>query len=190
MMAGRTAWQRAAVLVAAAGLTLLLSWNLGGNTGRGEEIAQATTRAPGPAQALALRGEAPADDAKPPPAPAANAPDLPQRERVERSTAKDPFAAHGWVAAPRPPRRVAPPPPAPVPVPAPVAPPIPYRFVGMIEEKSARPAAFLARGEALLVVHVGDVLENTYRIESFGPGEVVVTYLPMQQRERIAFTGE
>jgi hypothetical protein len=73
--------------------------------------------------------------------------------------------------------------------PAPTAPPVPFKFVGLIEEKAAKPAAFIAKGDALFVVHVGDVVENTYRVESFNSAQVVVTYLPLKQRQTIEVTG-
>jgi len=89
------------------------------------------------------------------------------------------------------------PPPAPAPVvavvaeapPPPTAPPVPFRFVGLLEEKASKPAAFIAKGDALYVVRVGDVVENTYRVESFNSAQVVVTYLPLQQRQTIEVTG-
>jgi hypothetical protein len=136
---------------------------------------------------------APAGAEAPPPSAGAAAgpglPELPTRNRIAESASKDPFAARGWLPPPPPP------PPAPVvtvqagPPPAPTAPPVPFRFVGLIEEKAAKPAAFIAKGEALFVVHVGDVVENTYRVESFNSAQVVVTYLPLQQRQTIEVTG-
>ena len=73
--------------------------------------------------------------------------------------------------------------------PPPTAPPVPFRFVGLLEEKASKPAAFIAKGDALYVVRVGDVVENTYRVESFNSAQVVVTYLPLQQRQTIEVTG-
>ena len=55
--------------------------------------------------------------------------------------------------------------------------------------QAAKPAAFIAKGDALFVVHVGDVVESLYRVESFNSAQVVVTYLPLQQRQTIEVTG-
>jgi len=66
---------------------------------------------------------------------------------------------------------------------------VPFKFIGQIEDKSAKPAAFITKGDALFVVHVGDVVENTYRVESFNAAQVVVTYLPLQQRQTIDVSG-
>lgn len=134
---------------------------------------------------------------------AASAPDVPasapldrlaaQRLRSIPSTRGDAFAVLHWQApapvvapAPAPARVIAPPPP----VPTPSAPPVPFVFVGMLEKGTARPQAFLAKGEALLVVAAGDVLDNqTYRIESLSPQEVVMTYLPLNLRQTLRVTG-
>jgi hypothetical protein len=116
------------------------------------------------------------------------APELPARTPLTKTANSDPFAPKGWLPPPPPP----PPAPAaapPAPPPPPTAPPVPFKFIGQIEEKSARPAAFISKGEALYVVHVGDVVENTYRVESFNSAQVVVTYLPLQQRQTIQATG-
>jgi hypothetical protein len=79
---------------------------------------------------------------------------------------------------------VAPPPPSP-----PTAPPLPFSFVGLLEQKSGKPTAFLAKGEALVVAGVGDVIDGTYRVESLSPTGVVVTYLPLSQRQTVGPSG-
>jgi hypothetical protein len=61
----------------------------------------------------------------------------------------------------------------------------------MVEQTAGKPQAFLSRGETLLIVSAGDLLENsTYRVESLAPTEVVLTYVPlnMQQSIRISET--
>lgn len=111
----------------------------------------------------------------------------PARESIDVGGAADTFKARSWLPPP-------PPPPAAVaaasaPPPPPSAPPLPFRFVGMLELKSDRPTAFLAKGEALNVVHVGDVIDDTYRIESLSPARVVVTYLPLKQQQTLSVDG-
>ncbi len=73
--------------------------------------------------------------------------------------------------------------------PPPAAPPLPFAFVGMLEQSSARPTAFLAKGEALYIVAVGDVIDGTYRVESLSPNQIVVTYLPLNQRQTLSPAG-
>ena len=101
----------------------------------------------------------------------------------------DAFAKLSWSPPPPPP----PPTPAPAPPPkpvAPTAPPVPFSFVGMVEKGVGKPRAFLAKGDALLIVEAGEVLENnTYRIDSLGPNQVVLTYLPLNMRQSIDIGG-
>lgn len=101
------------------------------------------------------------------------------RARHIPRSAGDPFAVLSWLPPPPPP----PPPPAPAPPPKPVepvAPPLPFVFVGMLERGAEKSEAFLAKGETLFVVSVGDKLEgNTYRVDALNANELILTYLPL-----------
>jgi hypothetical protein len=59
----------------------------------------------------------------------------------------------------------------------------------MIEQNTDRPTAFLAKGEALHVVKVGDIVDGLYRVDSLSPTQVVVTYLPLNQRQSLNVDG-
>jgi hypothetical protein len=98
------------------------------------------------------------------------------------------FARLSWLPPPPPP---APPPPAaPPPAQAPTAPPLPYTFVGMVEQGVGKPQAFLSRGDALIIVAAGDVIDsNTYRVESLSSSQVVLIYLPLDTRQVIDIAG-
>jgi hypothetical protein len=76
----------------------------------------------------------------------------------------------------------------PAPPPPPTAPPIPYNFVGLLQDHAV-PKAFLAKGDNLLVVAAGDTLDGTYRVESVSSSEIVLTYLPLNQRQSILIPG-
>ena len=74
--------------------------------------------------------------------------------------------------------------------PAPVAPPLPFTFVGIVEQGAGKPQAFLSKGDALLIVTAGDQIENnTYRVDSLSPSAVVLTYLPMGQQQTLKVSG-
>lgn len=140
-----------------------------------EDDAVVATRRPA-ANAAASVARAPA-----PAAPLAVRPEIPL------AAATDPFMAASFVPPPPPaPVVIAPPPPPP---PAPKAPPLPFTFVGLLEAGAGKPAAFLARGEALLVVSEGETVESDYRVESLSPTEVVLTYLPLRERQKLIVTG-
>ncbi len=99
------------------------------------------------------------------------------------------FANLNWTPPPPPPAPA--PAPAPPPKPAaPVTPPLPFTFVGMLERGAAKPEAFLAKGEALLVISIGDTLDNnTYRVDSLNANEIVMTYLPLNTQQTLSVPG-
>jgi hypothetical protein len=51
------------------------------------------------------------------------------------------------------------------------------------------PQAFLAKGDALLIVAAGDTIDNgTYRVDTLNPTQVVLTYLPLNMQQTIRVT--
>jgi hypothetical protein len=162
------------LLLAAAGAG---AFALAARLGRTDADIQVVAPAPRPAQRTQVALA---------PAPARAA--LPERAPLDVQVKADPFAASGWTppAPPPPPAPKAAPPPPP---PPPTAPPLPFTFVGLLERGAARPAAFLAKGEALHVVGVGDVIDGAWRVESLAPHQIVVTYLPLGQRQTLTASG-
>jgi hypothetical protein len=173
--------RRLAILAAGGGLAVAL-----GVAYAPEEEAAAVVEpivvARAPAGGAADAAPAPASAA----APATSAWSL--REAIAVDPASDPFAAASFAPPPPPP-----PPPAPVvpppPPPPPKAPPLPFSFVGLLEQGVARPQAFLARGDALFIVAAGDVIEDKYRVESLSPASIVLTYLPLSERQVLNASG-
>lgn len=95
------------------------------------------------------------------------------------------FAPRSW-APPAPP----PPPPAPAAAPAPApeppsAPPLPFRFMGMMEENEASTTVYLAQGERLIAATPGDTIDNTYRVDALKGRTLHFTYLPLNQRQSL-----
>ena len=114
--------------------------------------------------------------------------------RVDRSAmipgnTGEPFATLSWLPPPPPP----PPPVAaspPAPPPPPVAPPLPFAFVGMVEQGTPKPEAFLAKGDVLLIVSAGDTLEGgTYHVDSMNATQIVITHLPTNTAQTISVSG-
>jgi hypothetical protein len=113
---------------------------------------------------------------------------LPQRDRVVPDSTGKAFANLSWIP-PAPPQRVAPPPPPPPPV-VPVAPPLPFTFVGLLEQGSARPQAFISKGDVLFVVSAGDMLEGgTYRVDTLSAQQITMTYLPLNTPQTLNILG-
>ena len=84
------------------------------------------------------------------------------------------------------------PPPPPQPVvaatPAPVvavAPPLPYRFAGRVR-KGAEEEFLVSKGDLIIPVRAGDVLDGTYRVVAAKADGIELVYLPLNTSERIA----
>ena len=97
------------------------------------------------------------------------------------------FASHSWYVPP-------PPPPAPVaaapePPPKPVAPPLPYKLIGSYTPDGEKTVFFLSAGDKVFDVHVGETLDNTYSIDSYSNGQLVLTYKPLNQQQQLQLTG-
>lgn len=114
----------------------------------------------------------------------------PPRPQNASGPGGDAFAPVSWLPPPPKAAPTAPPPPPPAPA-APTAPPLPFTFVGLLEQGLGvtQPKAFLARGESLLVVAAGDTLESTYSVDSITPQQITLTYLPLKTRQILTVSG-
>jgi hypothetical protein len=98
------------------------------------------------------------------------------------------FAVHSWYVPP-------PPPPAPVvdttpaPPPKPTAPPLPYKLIGSYTPDGEKTVFFLSAGDKVYDVHVGDTIDNTYSIDSYNNGQLVLTYKPLNLQQQLLLTG-
>jgi len=94
--------------------------------------------------------------------------------------ANDPFKA----AAPPPPPKVAEAPPPPPP-PASAAPPFPYHYLGRMLSVDGKQLTYLTRGDAMIPIQLHQVLDQDYRVDVLSDTEIVITYLPLDERVRI-----
>jgi hypothetical protein len=109
--------------------------------------------------------------------------DLSQRRReANAGETANAFESKSWYVPPPPP------PPAPpaklLPPPPPTAPPLPFTYLGRYED-SAKPVIFLVRGDRVLLVRAGDVIEGTYRVEGIVGTALGLTYLPLKIRQSL-----
>ena len=88
----------------------------------------------------------------------------------------DIFATRTWYVAPPPPPPAKPPPPS--------APPLPFSYIGKLEEAGAT-TVFLTRQGTNYSVKQGDQIDGTYRIDQISPQAVVLTYLPLNIRQTL-----
>lgn len=101
------------------------------------------------------------------------------------SPAGDLFAARSWKAAPKlasvteQPVYVAPV------VQAPTAPPMPFQFIGRIDDRTDL-QVFLQSGEKIYVVRKGDVIDETWKIEGISDLELSLVYLPLHLSQTLS----
>src|SRR5687767_7000876 len=98
---------------------------------------------------------------------------LPQREAIGKPAAPL-FPAQSWNTPPQAAAAAAPA--------APVAPPMPYRVAGTVMQDGAAQIV-LARGDSVLTVREGDMLDGAYRVDAVSAERVTLTYVPLGLRE-------
>jgi hypothetical protein len=75
------------------------------------------------------------------------------------------------------------------PPPEPRAPPLPFTYLGRIRSGGAT-TVFLARQNRESVARVGDILDDTYRVERIDETRMVLVYLPLGTQQILALAGE
>jgi hypothetical protein len=70
-------------------------------------------------------------------------------------------------------------------IPATPPPPPPFIYLGRLAE-AGRTTVFLAQGDRNLMVQVGDVIDNTYKVEEIGATLLVLTYLPQNLQQTMS----
>lgn len=95
---------------------------------------------------------------------------------------QDPFAGKSWYVPPPPP----PPSPKIQETPKPTAPPLPFAYMGRMQEEGAQAVVYLTQGARAHSVSQGDTIDRTYRLESISPTQLVLTYLPLGIRQTLS----
>ena len=111
---------------------------------------------------------------------------LPERDALGRPRG-EPFAARSWEPQAAPLGKSAPSKPAAVSEAPPVPPPVPYRVAGRVVNSEGAHAV-LAKGDAVLAVREGDLLDDGYRVEAVGPEQVTLLYVPLGVRHALPMT--
>jgi hypothetical protein len=93
----------------------------------------------------------------------------------------NPFNAKSWY--------VPPPPPPPGPPPKPTAPPLPFTYIGKLEEEGGRWTVYLAKGEQSYVVKKGETFDNVYKLEGLENGNLVIQYIPLSIKQFLPIGG-
>jgi hypothetical protein len=107
------------------------------------------------------------------------------RRGTEAARAADAFAARSWVRPPPPP----PPEPAPAPAPPPPppqAPPLPFKYLGRLEQPGGPTLWYLGQGDKLIVAVAGENIDGAWRLDGFSAGRLRLTYLPLDLPQTLA----
>jgi hypothetical protein len=96
---------------------------------------------------------------------------------------ENPFDAKTWYVPPPPPPVVVAQPQEP---PKPTAPPLPFGYVGQMEEESGRTVIYLAQGNRVLTVGAGAHIDGHYRVDSIGDAAIQFTYLPLDIKQTLS----
>jgi len=173
---------------AAAALLAIWTWPVGEADAPADAAADAPTPAPqagesalGAARAVSPKASA-ASTAAPAPrsrseALAALDTRLIQERSGEPGTQRDAFAARSWT------------PPPPPPPPPPQAPPLPFKYMGMLDETPTRTVWYLTAGERLIVAAAGEVIDSVWRLDGVEADQLQFTYLPLEQKLQLAIGG-
>lgn len=87
-----------------------------------------------------------------------------------------------------PPQRTLAPPPRVVARPAARAPALPYTYIGSLREAGGKRTLFLLEDQQLVTARVGQVLGGRYRVDAVDEATVTLTYLPLNEKQRINLT--
>jgi hypothetical protein len=93
----------------------------------------------------------------------------------------DPFVLAPPPTAPAPKaRKAAPPPPSP-----PLAPPLPFRMIGSLDE-DGKVTVFAERANGdVVALRIADIVDNTYRVDAINARTMILTYLPLGQQQAL-----
>jgi hypothetical protein len=100
--------------------------------------------------------------------------------RAPESATGNAFVQRDWTPPPPPP-----PPPPPAPPVQPQPPLLPFLFLGK-QVAGNQWTVFLAHQDRTYVIVVGDVIEDTYRVDSIEPPLLSLTYLPLKQQQTLS----
>ena len=91
------------------------------------------------------------------------------------------FTAKSWYVPPPPP-----PPPKPAPPPPPSAPPLPFSYLGKLQESPGHLVVFLVKGDRVYTVSAGDVIDGIYHVDEVAGDRLALTYLPLNIKQSLS----
>jgi hypothetical protein len=101
------------------------------------------------------------------------------QRREHHEPQHDAFMTQSWAPPPPPPPPAVPDSPA-----APSAPPLPFSYLGHIEQ-DGNTLMFLVQQDRNYVLKAGDVLDGTYQLDEVRPDLLTFTYLPLNIKQTL-----
>jgi hypothetical protein len=159
--------------------------------------ASAPSSAVAPAPARQVAGQA--APAAPPPVPPVKLASLEAEREQPSESNRNPFRYQPKVVPPPPPRPapIQTPEPATIEAPKPItppgpppAPPIPLKFIGLLERANGVKWAVLSDGKNVMHGREGDIVEGRYRIVKIGTESVELTHVDGRGRQVVRLTGQ
>jgi len=90
----------------------------------------------------------------------------------------DSFRSKSWTI----PKPLPPPPPPP----PPAAPPLPFSFLGKIQDDNGATTLILSDNVQVHLVHTGDRINNLYSVDAIENGKLTLTYLPLNIKQYLS----
>ncbi len=136
-----------------------------------------------PAAAVQSATSRPPPTTVPPIRPAHAERDALARDPIVEAIA-DPFKPVSFL--PPPPKVVEAAPPPPAPPPKPSAPPFPYRYMGRMLGVDGKLVTYLTRGDVIVPIQLHQMLDGDYRVDVLNDNELVIHYVPLDEKIRIS----
>lgn len=99
---------------------------------------------------------------------------LDEHQMAAGETRIDPFRNKNWYVAPPPP-----------PAPRPTAPPLPFKYLGKLNE-DGEIRVFLSHQGKHIIARVGDVINGSYSVEEISGGRMTLLYQPLKEIQMLA----
>lgn len=109
--------------------------------------------------------------------------------RAAATSKRDVFAPHSWMPSTAPPGKPKPPPEPhgpPAPPPAPAPPPLALVYLGQLDVPGEATVYYLAQGDRVHAVALGDTIDGVYRLVEREPGGLALLYLPLNVRQLLS----
>lgn len=105
-----------------------------------------------------------------------------EQAEAEADKPVDLFRPHAWYVPPPPPKPVL----ADAPPPVPTAPPVPFIYMGKMENTPRGTLIFLSAGNKTYTVAKGEIIDRVWRVDDEDANTVRLTYMPLSMPQALS----